>query len=311
MHCSGTVTVIAMAESTARDGSVKSVERCIDVLFVLSERPMTLTEVGSKSGLSKSTALRMLGTLAYGGLVIKDPLSGTYQLGPGSLKLGHGFMNGQGGLAALAREPLHALWAQTRETVAIHVRMGRQRVCVDEIPSPHAVRYVTEVGSSAPIYIGSAGRALLAFMQPSELDTLVGGVPFLAPATGAVIDEEEFYQELETVRRRGYATSEGERILGATAISVPVSGPGGVIASLSTLGPARPMDSPGAAGRFAPDAGDSRGHVQSVDDEFHQQAGPRPGLIDAVSSSISWTPCAQSGRRVRRRPYLPGRRQAG
>src|SRR5580704_12716566 len=189
MHCSATVTVIAMAESTARDGSVKSVERCIDVLFVLSERPMTLTEVGSKSGLSKSTALRMLGTLAYGGLVIKDPLSGTYQLGPGSLKLGHGFMNGQGGLAALAREPLHALWAQTRETVAIHVRMGRQRVCVDEIPSPHAVRYVTEVGSSAPIYIGSAGRALLAFMQPSELDTLVGGVPFLAPATGAVIDE--------------------------------------------------------------------------------------------------------------------------
>jgi DNA-binding IclR family transcriptional regulator len=232
------VTFIAMAESTARDGSVKSVERCIDVLFVLSERPMTLTEVGSKSGLSKSTALRMLGTLAYGGMVIKDPLSGTYQLGPGCLKLGHGFMNGQGGLAALAREPLHALWAQTRETVAIHVRMGRQRVCVDEIPSPHGVRYVTEVGSSAPIYIGSAGRALLAFMQPSELDTLVGGAPFIAPATGAVIDKEQFRQELETVRRRGYATSEGERILGATAISVPVSGPGGVIASLSTLGPA-------------------------------------------------------------------------
>jgi DNA-binding IclR family transcriptional regulator len=226
-----------MTELETRDGVVKSVDRCIDILFILTERPMTLTEVASRSRLSKSTALRLLATLAHGGLVIKDPLAGNYQLGPGCLTLGHGFMNGQGSLAALAREPLQALREKTGETVAVHVRLGRQRVCVDEIPGPHGVRYVAEIGASAPIYLGSAGRILLAFMAPAELDTLIGGIPLIAPANDTVIDESALRKELALVRRRGYAMSEGERIPGASAISVPIIGPDGLVASLSILGP--------------------------------------------------------------------------
>src|ERR1700683_1166637 len=111
----GVEGVEGMTEVATRDGAVKSVERCIDVLFVLTERPMTLTEIATRSGLSKSTTLRLLATLSHGGLVIKDPLTGTYQLGSGCLVLGHGFMNGQGGLAALAHEPLQELREETGE----------------------------------------------------------------------------------------------------------------------------------------------------------------------------------------------------
>jgi DNA-binding IclR family transcriptional regulator len=226
-----------MTEVATRDGAVKSVERCIDVLFVLTERPMTLTEIATRSGLSKSTTLRLLATLSHGGLVMKDPLTGTYQLGSGCLVLGHGFMNGQGGLAALAHEPLQELREETGETVAVHVRLGRQRVCVDEVPGPHGVRYVAEIGGLAPIYIGSAGRVLLAYMDPDRLDTLIGGVELVMPATNTVIDEAALRKELAVVRRHGYAMSEGERIRGASAISVPVTGPDGFVASLSILGP--------------------------------------------------------------------------
>ena len=172
----------AMTEATARDSSVKSVERCIDVLFVLVERPMTLTEVSNRASLSKSTTLRLLTTLAHGGLVLRDPLSGKYQLGSGCLKLGYGFMNGQGGLAVLAREGLKTVWEETGETVVIHVRQGRQRICVDEIPSPHGVRYVEQVGGSAPVYLGSAGRVLLAFLPQAEIEVVIGGVP-----TGVIV----------------------------------------------------------------------------------------------------------------------------
>jgi DNA-binding IclR family transcriptional regulator len=228
---------LAMTEPGVRDGSVKSVERSIDVLFVLADRPMTLTEVSNRASLSKSTALRLLTTLAHGGLVIKDPLTGNYQLGSGCLKLGHGFMNGQGGFAALAHEPLQTLWEETRETVTVHVRLGSQRVCVDEIPSPHGVRYVSPIGAAAPIYLGSAGRVLLAAMPQADLDLLINGVPLFAPATGTYMDQTKFRNELDLVRRRGYAMSEGERIAGGAAISVPISGPSGVVASLSILGP--------------------------------------------------------------------------
>lgn len=226
-----------MTEVAERDGSVKSVERSIDVLMVLADRPMTLTEVSNRTALSKSTTLRLLITLAHGGLVIKDPLTGNYQLGAGCLKLGQGFVNGQGGFAALAHEPLKALSEETGETISVHVRLGKQRVCVDEIPSAHGVRYVSPIGATAPVYLGSAGRVLLAWMPKADLDVLIGSEPLFMPNTGTYLDQAKFRSELDLARRRGYAMSSGERISGAAAISVPVSAPSGVIASLSILGP--------------------------------------------------------------------------
>jgi DNA-binding IclR family transcriptional regulator len=223
--------------TTGRDGSVKSVERSIDVLFVLSEHPMTLTEVSTRTALSKSTALRLLTTLAHGGLVVKDPLTGNYQLGAGCLKLGQGFVSGQGGFAALAHEPLQTLWEETGETVTVHVRLGNQRVCVDEIPSPHGVRYVSPIGATAPVYLGSAGRVLLAWLPKTDLNLLIEGVPLFSPASGTYMDEKKYLNELDLVRRRRYAMSSGERIAGGSAISVPITGPSGVVASLSILGP--------------------------------------------------------------------------
>jgi DNA-binding IclR family transcriptional regulator len=66
---------------------------------------------------------------------------------------------------------------------------------------------------------------------------LIGGVRLVAPATGAVMDDASYRKELDAVRRRGYAMSESERILGGAAISVPIYKSGGVLASLSILGP--------------------------------------------------------------------------
>jgi DNA-binding IclR family transcriptional regulator len=61
----------------------------------------------------------------------------------------------------------------------------------------------------------------------------------LLPLTDATIsDLDALRQELETVRRQGYAMSTGERIPGAAAVSVPVHGLQGFLASLSVLGPA-------------------------------------------------------------------------
>ena len=226
------------AQLSNRDGSVKSVERSIDLLLSLTSGPMTLTEASARTGLSKSTALRLLAALAHGGLVVRDPLTKSYVLGPGCLRLGHSFVSGRGGFEAFAREPLRRLWSQTGETVAVHVRLGRQRVCVDELPSAEDVRYVSEVGTSAPIHLGSAGRVLLAYLPAHELSALLEGVVLVSASKGTVMDHARFRKELAAVRQRGYALSEGERVRGAAAISVPVFGPGGDIASLSALGPA-------------------------------------------------------------------------
>ena len=221
-----------------RDVAVKSVERSLDILLELTSGPLTLTEVSGRVDLSKSTARRLLRSLGHGGLVVHDPLDRKYLLGPGCLRLGQGFVGAGGGFSTFAREPLRSLWEQTHETVAVHVRLGPQRVCVHEIPSAEEVRYVSGVGMMAPIHVGSAGLVLLAFMPRTDAEALLEGT-VLAPMTGGpVVESDTFMKELDAVRRRGYAMSREERVRGAAAVSVPVFDADDVaIAALSVLGP--------------------------------------------------------------------------
>ena len=228
----------AVSDAAARDGSVKSVQRSIDILLAFVDRPMTLTEMSQRTGLSKTTTLRLLTTLVHRGMVLRDPLNNAYQLGPGCLRLGQAFVSGKGGFEALARGALRELREQSGETVTVHVRVGSQRVCVDELPSAEGVRYVAEVGTTAPVYVGAAGRVLLAAMPPADVLVLLSGVPLSTPATGEPVDLARLAKDLDIVRRQGFAMSEGERMPGAAAVSVPVQGSGGMVAALSILGPA-------------------------------------------------------------------------
>lgn len=221
-----------------RDGAVKSVERSIDLVLELIAGPMTLTEISQRTKLSKSTARRLLRSLGHGGMVVYDPLSRKYLLGPGCLRLGQGFVNGKGGFGAFAREPLRELWRSTGETVAVHVRLGRHRVCVDELPSAQQVRYVSGAGMMAPVHVGSAGRVLLAWLPEADVTALLEGVVLTPMTRDEAVDLDTYRKQLESVRRLGYAVSLEERVRGAAAVSVPVfDQEGTVLASLSVLGP--------------------------------------------------------------------------
>ncbi len=211
---------------------VQSIERGIDVLMTLVAGPKTLTEVMRETKLSKATVFRMLASLSYENVVIKNG-DHTYMLGPGCLRLMQGVTHGLGAVTGAGRPALRELWERTGETVAIHVRAGTDRICIEELPSSATIRYTSTVGSSAPLHVGSAGRVLLAFTQPDELRRTLETLH----ATGEKFDRGKLASELELIRERGYALSEGERVHGAAAITAPVFGRGDFVASLSVLGP--------------------------------------------------------------------------
>ena len=81
------------------------------------------------------------------------------------------------------------------------------------LPSPHPVRYALDMGSTLPLYLGAAGKAMMAFLPESEAEALIRNHQITAltryvPKTGAL------RKELKTIRRRGYAISNGERVEG-------------------------------------------------------------------------------------------------
>jgi DNA-binding IclR family transcriptional regulator len=214
---------------------VQVVERSIDILNALSAGPCTLTEICRSADLSKGTAFRLLAGLGYGGFVIKDPISTRYMLGPGLLRLSQGALAGMGAVARLGRPSLERLADETQETVAVHVLAGFERVCIDEIPSPQPIRYVSSVGSTAPIYVGSAGKLLLASITPQERTRMLDLLENRLAADR--VNRKSLEKTVAQIAVDGYTTSTSERVVGATAISVPIR-TNRTTVSLSVLGPA-------------------------------------------------------------------------
>jgi DNA-binding IclR family transcriptional regulator len=222
-----------MAEPTR----LRLVERTIDVLDALADGPQSFTAVCRQVSLSKATVHRILTGLSYSNFVVQDPVSGEYLLGSGCYRLLNALAAGSASIATFARPVVQALRDSSGETAMLHVRVGDQRVCVDERASPHALRYSAGVGSSAPLHVGSAGKVLIAWLPEEHLRRLLP--PALDPLTPETItDWNELQRTLKQVRQRGWAQSRGERIPGAAAISAPVfDGGSDVVAAVSLFGP--------------------------------------------------------------------------
>lgn len=217
---------------------VQAVERSIDILMAVVDGKRTLTEIARATNLTKPTVSRLLSSLAYRQLVIRDPISRTYLLGAGSLRLFRDTIHALEWIGVLGTPHLEGLRDLTHETVTIHVRSGVARTCVAELPSPQALRYTASVGSTAPIHVGSAGKVLLAQLDPSDLARVLDALPLERMTDQTITERELLEREVAAVRELGWATSAGERVPGAAAISVPLPGVPQIEAALSILGPA-------------------------------------------------------------------------
>lgn len=221
----------------ATGGRVQSLERSLDLLAALADGPKTLTQVVKQTGLPKGTVHRLLSALSYRDLAIKDPTENVYLLGPGFLRLIQGSVETVGAMTLPAQTELAKLRDRCGETVILHVRMAMARVCIEELPSPEAIRYTAEVGSVAPLHVGSASKVLLAFAGEDERDRLLSKMTLTAYTDGTITDIDVLRREIELTAERGWAASSGERVGGASAISVPVIGAQDTVFSLSVLGP--------------------------------------------------------------------------
>jgi DNA-binding IclR family transcriptional regulator len=224
--------------------TVRSVARAVDLLIVLGTGPKPLREISAEVGLTKPTTYRLLSTLRSKGMVLQDSMSGEYGLGPACFHLMSAVVNGHAGFVLDDKPTLQALRDETGETITVHTRAGLSRICIQEFPSPHPIRYIAGLGATASIHIGSAGKVLLAFMPADERERVLADVRLTAMTANTITDRTTLNTELEKVARQGYAISHGERVDGAVGVSAPIlDATGRALAALSVLGPSQRLGS--------------------------------------------------------------------
>jgi IclR family acetate operon transcriptional repressor len=112
--------------------SVQSIRRAFDVLGALAEGPLGVTDVAERSGLPKSTAARLLATLAGEGAVEQVPGDTQYRLGPRLVTLSAGLTPTRS-IAAIARPTLEELAAVSGEAAGLSVPDGDLVHYIDQV----------------------------------------------------------------------------------------------------------------------------------------------------------------------------------
>ncbi len=229
--------------------TIATVERAADVLVLFSEsgeRTLGVTEIAQRLALSKAAVHRILASLRTRALVEIDESTRRYSLGPAAFALGVAYqahMDVRGTAAAELRE----LSAATHETATLSVFSGHGRIYADQVTPAREIVMSVPLGLAFPLHAGASSKALLAFLPEAEIEAVLEALPEAQreaqpeaqPGTGAGVDRDALREELRQIRRRGYATSNGERQAGAASIAAPVFDHSGrPVAALSVCGPA-------------------------------------------------------------------------
>jgi DNA-binding IclR family transcriptional regulator len=222
-------------------------DRSVAILQAVQSGARTLADIVGATGLNRATAHRLASALEAQELLTRLGGRG-YRLGPGLLRLATTAMR-ELPLGELAHPALVGLVRATGESAQLYVRSGDERVCIDAVESPSELRTIVPIGTSLTLAAGSAGKVFLAWSSEQEREHLLEKAERLTPKTP---EPAELLEELETVRRRGWAQSAGERQAGVGSVSAPVrGGDGGLVAVVSVSGPETRMRRIGAR-RYAP-----------------------------------------------------------
>lgn len=202
---------------------MNTVKRTAETLKLLSEHSLRFTDIAKELQLTKSTAHRLLRALEQTELIKKNPLSGSYYLGPLISQLAASPISEHQFLITSSIEEMRRLRNLSGETVNLQIPLGTERMCLEEIQSKEFIKYVSGKGAIYPIFAGSAGKMLLSMMNNDQIDLLMRKFYYVPSAPNPIKNTKDLWKEIELARKLGHSTSFGERVAGSASVAVPIS----------------------------------------------------------------------------------------
>jgi IclR family KDG regulon transcriptional repressor len=221
------------------ESKVNSVDRALVILEYLGTqtKEVGVRELGQAIGLSKSSVHRILQTLRARGFVRWNPDNARYSLGMRAFEVGCGILRSMEA-HAVAKPQLEQLVNQLGETAFLGVLDDAELVYIDKIDGRRSVRMYADIGSRKPLHSTAIGKSLLAHLDRAEIDRIIAARPLARFTKNTITDPEALRQELEKIRRQGYAEDNEEMEEGLYCVGAPLFNYSGrPVASISVAVP--------------------------------------------------------------------------
>jgi len=223
---------VCPAERSVADSGVARVSAVLGAFSV--QRPqLTVSEIGRRAGLPKSTTSRLVAELVAHGFLERD--GATLHLGTRLFEFGE-LASRHRNLRAVALPYMADLREATRQTVHLAVLDGTEVVYVEILRDKAAPRMPSEPGGRLPAHATAVGKALLAFSGPDVVDDTCSR-PLRPVGPRTITAPGLLRRELDRIRGAGLAYESEESGAGIGCVASAVLGTDGTaLAGISISG---------------------------------------------------------------------------
>lgn len=210
-------------DSDTLDYTVKAVERVCSIFELLQESTAgaSLTDVAEATGLHRATAYRYLWTLEKHRYAERDPHTDLF-------RLGLGFVGMQSRQLELLREKAHPWVEKLRdelgETISLGLLDGNEIIYVDVVESARAVRLAAHRGDRDPVHATALGKAITSRIPEDRVRQILAAAGMERLTEHTIADPDRFINELDRVRRTGYAVDDRESDIDGRCVAVALPG---------------------------------------------------------------------------------------
>ncbi len=192
-------------------------------LFSVEKPEWGVSELGRELGMPKSTAHELAQSMAEQRFLCRTD-KGRYQLGWRLFELTQTLLDTTH-IRVEARYILEELAQRWGETAHLATLDGVQAVFMEKLPRvTEARKFPSPKGALRPAHCSGVGKVLLANRKWDHLASLLEAAGLRAFTPNTIMDIDKLAEELETIRKRGYACDNEESSLGLCCVAAPIYG---------------------------------------------------------------------------------------
>ena len=203
---------------------IKILAKTVAVLRAISLGKSRLSDITRDVKLSKNQVFRILVSLRDEGIVVQDPVTRGYFMGPLLFEITMNPLKTHESLINAAYLEMDNLKEITGETISLDIKFGMEKITLRQVIGTHNLTYIGRNNPVAHLWIGSVSKVLLAQLDEQEIDSLLENVALSPTAPTSITEKEAFKQQIREVQKQGYATSFSEIDIGVGSVATPIAG---------------------------------------------------------------------------------------
>lgn len=215
-------------------GTLDKTFQIIDLLAKHS-RGLRLNEMSAALGFPSSSIHHILSTLRSFDYVDQDPDNKRYRLGFKFLVISSTILNHLD-IRKTAYNHLRQLHLQVNETVNLTILRNGQVTFIDKMQKVGGLSLDTYIGFSTAPHAAASGKVLLSELGRSEIEAIYRPKSLKAYGKNTITSMAQLLEELDNVRKQGYAIDNEEYYEGVRCVAAPVRSSSKIVAAVSVTG---------------------------------------------------------------------------